>query len=733
MGIPHLLISLEKALLLRNDGLGHLGEKLPIWAVDMSVLIHSRLAQCVGLLADFNVETMDDFLFRIGQDCLTLLRYAKVVYFVFDGRRIAAKLANASRAASVEEAREKLATPGLSDAEVYRWSRKAVQGLATQVAPYVRCLLRAFQHETEFEQRVHVHVALYEADSHINGLWLKKMINAVFTIDSDFIAGFVGNIIFTETLRAKGTKRGVTWHSGTSRVYSEGDATGTFSAADDSVPLASLYKQFGRNALRLIALFAGNDYAKIENFAFRGAVKVAAKLNAMTVPAFIEQMCKDGNDLDSVQLEQIARTSATFLFTQPVYFGGDHPDRAAADRLERYLPPAGLFPDQQLHDFPWPDDHFITATPDTRQSWLDGEFDVTRNDWSRCAVFESNDVSALARQVKGKLAKNRQFGLPSSLAPVIAAPSMSKEQLQQYLSERGIVSDGSREELLRRVTWKQESLQHKGLGFNDLTQDRADQDREEYQFNMTVLKPHYTQSTPYPPPCGPLRLVQKTIIDYFQADGADTLRQDLAVKSADPGGRVSSELVCFVVPQPAQASPDIFNIIVFGDVEPSYVKSVTYRAAVSLWVMQPATVIAIQWTVCMLPLDAELDENGVVISKAAKMCLNRDLCAHSRLLLERIRVLGLPEGSTQGVCQWGTQEGGMAGGFMTHTRLCARLGMPHDSRSEVSLEQVSTQLAESVRLLGRDAGAAVAEAGSTAREKRTCVLSELYFGQPSTP
>jgi hypothetical protein len=167
MGIAQLLKKLESAGLLKNFGLKTFGSQAPRWAADVSVIIHSCLPQYLDLLDGFtgkNEASFRNFLAAVARDCLLLLQFAKVVYFVFDGRRLEAKVANAKRSATVADAVRQLQSAlNADDKEHLRRRRVIVHSLASVVAPYVRLVLKYLQQLPEFHGRIHIHVAAVSA------------------------------------------------------------------------------------------------------------------------------------------------------------------------------------------------------------------------------------------------------------------------------------------------------------------------------------------------------------------------------------------------------------------------------------------------------------------------------------------------------------------------------------------------------------------------------------------
>jgi hypothetical protein len=642
MGVPGLLRLLEEAGLLKDmswDDFEAAGVKA--LAVDMSAVIHASLSSHVDLLNGVTEATLFQFLVRVGEDILHILRYVQRVHFVFDGRRLDDKRVNEIRAAAVQKALASLReTTDENDAR--KWQRQAIHGLATPIAPYVRLMLDYMQRQIAFNDRILVDVALYEADGRIAGLRHQGRIDAAFTVDSDLIVAGVDTVIFTQSVKTGSRRQGHTWRKGFSRVFNSGSADKGTKTSDHQ--FAGLYQRHKNLAITLLAYFAGNDYVKIKGVGIKRVIGAMLAVEQNNRPMTVHSVALHLAPIAKLSVEELvekATVAALYFHCQPV-LSGDSPGTL---QPRVFLPPASLFPPEV--DFParWADHYFRGWAGSDLLAWRAGKYDVRASSPTLCQDSLNMEMKRVAEVVGETLLV--EHGILRSASPPLGC--------RDWLLTRSYAADGDAATLAARQAVKLESFAHRAGGFERPQQNRAKLDKDELQFHKSRLHPAMEAATAYPPLSGAYRLHEKLIFDYFHRDGADTERASEAVHLGE--GRITDVKIYKLLSPEGAAVEEVY---IFGKARASQ-KRQEYDVAASLCVVG-LNVISILWAVCMLPKNATLNSAGKVVDKQHnKLCLNRDLCVHGRLLLAEIRIMGLTEGSTDGRRLWGRKEGRVEG------------------------------------------------------------------------
>ncbi len=664
MGVSDMLSLLEEAGLLRNvqhDQMGASGYKR--LAVDISVLIHARLPLHAYLIDNLSAETAVGFAGELADDIILLLRWWDKVIVVFDGRRMKEKRVNARRSAKVAEAKAQLASNTISEEERRACREIVVGSLATDVVPYLIHLLRSLA-ELRYGDRLTYIVAPYEADVQLTALVRQDRADAVFTRDSDLIIGGHGLVIFADSIPTAAGKRR-SWRQGCSRAFvpaasnDEPDTTRATATAEGTTThtLATCFKRHGVSFLQLAAYFAGNDYAKIDGLALRGAIAIASKLETMTVPAFVNQYLAEKLGEATAELRQqtetalyaVAHTSATFFHTQPVF--------TVACGLGSYKVPPHLFWGMAV-TCNWPDHYFEDLTPPQWKLFSQGYYTLRAEAPVQCPIFGDEPVRQKMLSVAGARLIARRDARDTANFAAAAAAAPSAAVAKGFLGQRGMTQTGTAADIRQRAALHGQDAAARGPRFQDVPQDKV-KIAAELEKTTKAFNAMKQAATAYPPRDErPFALDDSLTRDYYRYRGVETLKQDLAIARS---GRLSGPLTWFVT-RSGSSPAEVKEVVIFGTVGASF-KGHSYSVAAYLTVIG-FEIVGITQVLCLLPHGAGVDIGAgkeKVVAGETDACQNQNACTHGRFLLDQIRLYGLPAGSTDDKRQWGLQSGGYDG------------------------------------------------------------------------
>lgn len=409
---------------------------LTMWAgmtvgIDASMVIHQLLTRyALSIMAG----DWTDFLKAIVERIMIVKRARCVPLLVFDGRRVSAKVANASRAErrarSLEELnmqseavrclQEMLKTlsDDLEDAvhadnggRVEDILKKSSEG-ATAVREGVKKMKSAVDQgigafAVEAAERVQeacrahgitFHVARYESETHLVALQRAKEVDAIIGFDSDYITIGADNVMLDPA-----------WSLGGGKVYSHKSPK----SPKPGSPFADAVKRFGLCVFRLSSYFLKNDYSSIEGVGPRTLEHawelLGKRLDDMTPPS-LESLAScvweasSGGVRSKNELKDIARAAqraAAMFHCQETYFSG---------RMERGPLPSDcgdidrIF--EQQSDLV--DDFFSEFTKEMLEDWLRGKYSITSPDPKNLLPTASRGVP------EALIARPRVVAIPTS-------------------------------------------------------------------------------------------------------------------------------------------------------------------------------------------------------------------------------------------------------------------------------------------------------------------------------